>query len=1002
MEVKTRKKLIEVALPLDAINAACVREASPFTPRHPRSLHVWWARRRLAAARAVIFTQILDDPSEYIDELKTDLRLSAKAESILRTRIKRWEDAVALAKKAEAAKIKAPPAGERPTLEEVIAEIERGRVFGLIERLVIWENTTNEKVLNEARDEIWKSWRRTCADNANHPKVKELFDPKRLPAFHDPFAGGGALPLEAQRLGLEAYASDLNPVAVLINKAMIEIPPKFAGNPPVNPEARNNSELIRRQWKGAQGLAEDIRYYGRLISNEAKKRIGTLYPQVEVTAELAKGRPDLKTEVGKQLPVIAWLWARTVKSPNPAYSKVAVPLASTFVLCTKNEKEAYIEPIIEKHDYTFIVRVGKYKNAETAKLGTKIARGSFSCLMSGTPITGDYIKNEAKAGRMGVRLMAILAEGSDGRVYLAPTAEQEEAALKAKPDWKPEGEIARRMTGGNCTPYGLTTWGDLFTPRQLVALNTFSELINEAMQQVSHDALEAGINKNSTHLRDGGTGALAYSESIVVYLGMALSRWTDLFNSLVTWNVTNQNIKNLFARQAVPMAWDFPESNPFGSGTNFNSTIESFYRLFVSLPAWLSGSAQQFDAQSQNLSLNRLVSTDPPYYDNIGYADLSDFFYVWLRRTMNKVYPDLFSTLAVPKAEELVATRSRHGSKEKAEEFFLNGMTKAMHRLSQLAHPAFPVTIYYAFKQSESDGEAGNASTGWETFLDAIIRADYGITGTWPVRTERTKGIKGNINALASSIVLVCRKRDSTATTATRRDFVSTLKNELPSALKNLQKGNIAPVDLAQASIGPGMAIYTRYSKILDADGKALSVRMALALINQTLDEVLEEQEGEFDADTRWALAWFEQHGFSEGTFGDAESLSKAKVTSVNGLVEAGIIKTKSGKVALLKKSELDKDWSPETDKRLTVWEMTHHLIRGLDEGEAKASNLLARIGPIAEAARDLAYRLYSICDKKNWPKEGQDYNGLVQAWPNLQAGAKDAKTNKLKQGELI
>ena len=1004
MEVKTRKKLIEVALPLDAINTACAREKS-IRHGHPSTLHLWWARRPLAAARSVIFSQMVDDPSTYVDELIKDSKLKAKAEGILRTRLKRWEDAVALAKKAEAAKIKAPPPGEKPTLEEVVAEIERERIFRLIEQLVKWENTTNEKVLQEAREEIWKSWRRTCADNANHPKAKELFDPKRLPAFHDPFAGGGALPLEAQRLGLDAYASDLNPVAVLINKAMIEIPPKFAGQPPMNPEARKNKELIGREWKGAQGLAEDVRYYGQWMRDEAEKRIGHLYPKIKVTAEMAKGRPDLKKYAGKELTVIAWLWARTVKSPNPAFAKVDVPLASTFMLCTKAGKETYIEPVIQKNGYHFTVKVGKPKYAEVTKNGTKLSRGAnFRCLMSDTPMEPQYIKDEGKAGRMGARLMAIVLEGDRGRVYIAPTDEHEKVAEEAKPNWKPETPLGHDPRALWTPPYGLETYGDLFANRQLVALTTFSDLVSEAIQQAQSDIVKSDLPDRLKSLRKGEVGR-QYKEAIGVYLAIAVSRISSYWSSLTSHDTSREKITSVFARQAIPMVWDFMEGNPFSETSgNFLYSIDAAYKSLLSLPAVRIGVANQSDAGTQDTSSEKLVSTDPPYYDNIGYADLSDFFYVWLRRSLKTINPELFVTLAVPKAEELVATPYRHGGKVNAEKFFLEGMTKAMRLLAMQSHKGFPVTIYYAFKQSESKTDAGIASTGWETFLEAVIRAGFAITGTWPMRTEMTGRAleRSGTNVLASSIVLVCRPCAPSAPTATRRDFVSALKKELPSALKNLQKGNIAPVDLAQASIGPGMAIYTKFAKILDADGKSLSVRMALSLINQTLDEVLEEQEGEFDGDTRWALAWFEQYGFSEGSFGDAESLSKAKVTAVNGLVEAGIIKSKSGTVSLLKKNDLNKDWSPETDKRLTVWEMTHHLIRALDEGEAKASDLLARIGPIAEAARDLAYRLYSICEKKNWSKEGLDYNGLVQAWTNLQAGAKEAKTNKLKQGELI
>ncbi|MBK8637652.1 MAG: DUF1156 domain-containing protein [Chromatiaceae bacterium] len=1016
-----KKKLIEVALPLEAINKAAAREKS-IRHGHPSTLHLWWARRPLAAARAVIFAQMVDDPSAHPDLFPT-------------------------AKKQEK---------------------ERQRLFRIIEQLVLWENTTNETVLQAARDEIWQSWRYTCAANADHPRARELFDRYKLPAFHDPFAGGGALPLEAQRLGLESYASDLNPVAVLINKAMIEIPPRFVGRPPVHPDAfgaakagkgqaavgrvsgasrvtrqaapkssgyaaltrpTGSGELFAREWRGAQGLAEDVRYYGQWMRNEAEKRIGHLYPQIEVTAEMVEDprnpRPDLKPYLGRKLTVIAWLWARTVKSPNPAFAYVDVPLASTFMLSTKAGKEAYVEPVLTPSPlagegggegaggYHFTVKVGKPRDAEAAKNGTKLSRGAnFKCLMSDAPMTGDYIKAEGKAGRMGARLMAVVAEGTRGRVYLSPTPEQEATALKAQPEWKPETPLPDDPRNFWTVQYGLTTYGDLFTPRQLVALTTFSDLVAEARERVQRDALAAswpaddavrpepvegwngvpvrgstGSPRTGISLAEGGTGATAYAEAVGVYLGIALSRLTDICNALCRWEVTKTQVRNLFGRQAIPMIWDYAENNVFGKAAgDYTVSLGNMVKALEQVPAQHPGFAKQDYAQSQSVSTDKLVSTDPPYYDNIGYADLSDFFYVWLRRSLRPVFPDLFATMAVPKAEELVATPYRHGSKEKAETFFLDGMTHAMHRLAEQAHPAFPVTIYYAFKQAETKGDAGTTNTGWDTFLAAVIEAGFAISGTWPMRTELGNRMIGSgTNALASSIVLVCRKRPANAPTATRRDFVSALKAELPQALAHLQRGNIAPVDLAQAAIGPGMAVYTRYSKVLDAEGQPLPVRAALALINQTLDEALAEQEGDFDADSRWALTWFDQVGFAEGDFGVAEQLSKSKNTSVQGLAEAGILVSKAGKVRLLKPAELPADWDPTTDKRLTVWEMVHQLIRVLEfGGEGAAAALVAKLGGQAETARELCYRLYTLCERKKRATEAMAYNGLVQSWPEI------------------
>jgi putative DNA methylase len=909
----------------------------------------------LAAARAVIFAQMVDDPSAHPDIFKTE--------------------------KAQ--------------------EKERQRLFRIIEDLVLWENTTNEKVLQQSRDEILQSWRAACAENADHPRAKELFDRYKLPSFHDPFAGGGALPLEAQRLGLESYASDLNPVAVLINKAMIEIPPKFAGKPPVNPESRKEKSLISHEWKGAQGLAEDVRYYGQWMRDEAEKRIGHLYPKVEVTAAMAQERPDLKKYVGQKLTVIAWLWARSVKSPNPAFAQVDVPLVSNFMLSTKAGKEAYVEPVIEGGGYRFTVKVGKPKDAEAAKSGTKLSRGAnFRCLMSGTPMAPQYIKDEGKAGRMSARLMAIVAEGERGRVYLAPTAEMEEIALTAQPTWKPETPLPADMRSHWTPPYGLTTYGDLFTARQLVALTTFSDLVQEARDKVTQDALAAGLPAGTSPnegdkrgLAAGGTGATAYADAVAVYLAFALSKQADLGNSLCRWEPIAQCPRQLFGRQAIPMIWDFAEGNPLGESSGawvvfVEGIVKAFAKTFEFVQAKTIGFAQQANASQQEISKGKVVSTDPPYYDNIGYADLSDFFYVWLRRSLRPVFPDLFVTLTVPKAEELVATPYRHGSKEKAEAFFLDGMTQAMHRLAEQAHPAFPVTIYYAFKQSETDndGEGGTVSTGWDTFLDAIIQAGFAISGTWPMRTENDSRMIGQgTNALASSIVIVCRPRAADASTATRRELLTTLKAELPVALAHLQRGNIAPVDLAQSAIGPGMAVYTRFSKVLDAAGNPLSVREALALINQILDEALAEQEGDFDADSRWAVAWFEQSGFAEGEFGVAETLSKAKNTSVSGMVDAGIVASSKGKVRLLRPNELPADWDPATDPRLTAWEMVHHLIRSLEAGsEVAAALLVAKLGSKAEVARELAYRLYTVSERKKRAQEALSYNGLVQSWPEI------------------
>jgi len=951
-----KKKLIEVALPLEAINKASAREKS-IRHGHPSTLHLWWARRPLAAARAVIFAQMVDDPSSYPDLF--------------------------------------------PTEKE--QEKERKRLFKIIEDLVQWENTNNEAVLQAARDKIWESWRRTCAENADHPRAKELFDRDKLPAFHDPFAGGGSLPLEAQRLGLEAYASDLNPVAVLINKALIEIPPKFAGVPPVNPKSRVEGAL--RVWRGAEGLAEDVRYYGQWMRDEAERRIGHLYPKVKVTEEMAKNRPDLEPYVGHELKVIAWLWARTVKSPNPAFADVDVPLTSTFVLSSKPGSEAYVQPIVDGATYRFEVRTGSFQRS-TALHGTKSGGSgtSFRCLVSGVPITFEYIRSEAKCGRMGVRLLAVVAEAEGRRVYLSPTPEMEHMIRDLDPVDAPDTDLPVRALGFRIQEYGMTKWKDLFSPRQLLTMMTFSDLVQKVREKVIADGQNVMTGGDAKGLLEGGLGLSAYADAIAVYCALAVDKIADYNSSLVVWSPTRNQAKSTFARQALPMVWDYAEVNPFaGAAGDIAVSVEGISRVLEKLPCAPSGHALQKDATIQSVTASKVVSTDPPYFDNIGYADLSDYFYVWLRRSLKETLQGLFATVTVPKADELVATPYRHGSKEKAETFFLTGMTRALQQVAELAHESFPVTIYYAFKQAESRGDEGVGSTGWETFLSAVIQAGFAVTGTWPVRTERKNRSVGlGTNALASSIVLVCRKRSGSSRIGTRREFLVALKDELPRALAYLQRANIAPVDLAQAAIGPGMAVYSRYAKVVDAAGNPLSVGEALSLINQVLDEVLAEQEGEFDSDTRWALAWFEQYAFTEGEYGDADTLSKAKNTSVEGMVQAGIVESKRGKVRLLRPSELPANWDPSSDKRLTAWEIVHHLVRALEQGEEKAADLVRELGSRAEVARDLAYRLYSICERKKRASEALSYNSLVQSWPEIVRLAQEGGAVKPTQSTIF
>ncbi len=947
--IKTPKKLIEVALPLDAINIAAAREKS-IRHGHPSTLHLWWARRPLAAARAVIFAQMVNDPGYQ------------------------------------------QGGGFKYGVNKEKAAIERERLFKIIEDLVQWENTNNEEVLSRARAEIVRSWRETCELNKGHPQAAELFNPDKLPAFHDPFAGGGALPLEAQRLGLESYASDLNPVAVTINKAMIEIPPKFAGRAPVGPRLVNDKQgKLSEDWSGARGLAEDVRRYGAWMREQAHARISHLYPQVEITRELAAKRPDLKPLVGQKLTVIAWLWARTVKSPNPVFSHVDVPLASTFVLSSKAGKEAYVEPVVVGDRYRFTVKMGA-PPLEGVENGTTAGkRAGFICLLSGSPIDYKYIRLEGSAGRMGARLMAIVAEGTRGRVYLAPTAEHEVIAQQARPEWKPE-TLLHGKCRVNVSNYGLDVYGDLFTPRQLVALTTYSDLVKEVIERCRLDALAAGQSDDGQSLEKCGAGATAYAQAVGVYLGIAVDKTTDYNSSLVAWSPTRDQAKTTFGRQALPMIWDYAEVNTLaGAAGDLDISVAGICRAMPALASTEHGVAQQADAQSQKISAGKVVSTDPPYYDNIGYADLSDFFYVWLRKSLKPIFPGLYATLAVPKAEELVATPYRHGGKNQAEAFFLDGMTRAIHNLAEQAHPAFPVTIYYAFKQAETKGDTGTHSTGWETFLEAVLRAGFAITGTWPMRTERdSRSIGIGANALASSIILVCRKRAADAPTVGRRDFLREINATLPEALLDMTRGGVnspvAPVDLSQAIIGPGMAIFSQYAAVLEADGNLMSVRTALQLINRFLAE------DDFDHDTQFCLHWFEGQGWAEGKYGEADVLARAKGTSVGGLQESGVVESGGGKLRLLRWAELPKDWSPEADTRTQVWEALHQLIRALNQdGESAAGTLLARMPARAEPIRALAYRLYTLCERKGWAEEARAYNELVAAWTGIEQASTEA-----------
>lgn len=927
------KKLIEVALPLEAINEASAREKS-IRHGHPSTLHLWWARRPLAACRAVIFASLVDDPNgpeasaEFVEACRNLPRGKNAADN----------------------------------------DTPRQRLFDFIETLVQWESTTDEQVLETARHLI------RLATNGNPPPLL------------DPFAGGGSIPLEAQRLGLEAHASDLNPVAVMINKALIEIPPRFADMPPVNPRDREKMGS-GTGWKGAAGLAADVRYYGEWIRDRAWDKIGHLYP--ECNGET----------------VIAWLWARTVKCPNPACG-AQMPLVSSFWLSKKKGRHAWVEPIIDRQTRSvrFTVKTGNGQPPDPPK----VSRGAhFCCLVCGETAPDQHLKDEGMAGRISAQLMAVVTEGRNGRSYYPPTSEDEQLAVQAQPSWKPVGQLADDPRNIWCRIYGFDDFADLFTPRQLVALTSFSDLVAEAREQIRADAIAADLLDDAIPLRAGGVGVRAYAEAVNVCLAMIVSKATVASNSLARWRSGESKTAPAFGRQAIAMVWDFAETNPFaGAGGDLFGIVEGISKALERLPADRGGTAQQLDAANliaiQDVAI---LSTDPPYYDNIGYADLSDFSYVWLRPMLKSVYPEEFSTLLVPKDAELVASPHRFdGNRDAANKHFEEGLMLAFSNMHDITQSDYPTSVYYAFKQSEIVVEEGTASTGWETMLNGLVETGFSVVGTWPVRTEGSgRLIASGTNALASSIVLVCRPRSGDAAMISRREFVNDLRRALPVALREMQTGNIAPVDLAQASIGPGMAVYSRYAKVLEPNGDRLTVRTALQLINHELDAYLAEQEGHIDEDSRFAVAWFEQFGFREGPFGQADVLARAKNTSVDGLAHAGVLHSGAGKVQLYHWSELDPGWDPTTDRRVTVWEAVHHLVERLNVyGEEGAARLLAKMPTeLAAQARQLAYRLYSICERKGWAEHARDYNALVISWGASQEQARGFR-EEYQQGKLF
>lgn len=936
MSDPVRKKLIEVALPLPEINDASAYDKMPGIGPHPKGIHHWWARLPLPTARAVLFASVVGDPEAHPEKWPTEEAQNA----------------------------------------------ERERLFDILRRMMGKRLHEHPEVYEEAHAEMLK-----------HCNGK-------LPPVFDPFAGGGSIPLEANRLGFETHAGDLNPVAVLLNKCNLELAPRWANQPPVNPEDRRRIGGSA-SWRRTDGLAADVRYYGKIVGERAQERIDHLYPKVRLPKEHGGGEAN----------VIAWIWARTVASPNPAAHGKYVPLISTYWLSSKGDKLAWLEPVINKAagTYRFEVRTGKPKDRAAVSSGTKIGRGGFRCILSDAPIPFDYISEEGQRGRLGLALVAVVAQGSRNRVFFDPNPAQIAAAEAAEPSGFPDTDLPDQALGFRIQRYGIRKHWQMFTARQLTAMVTLSDLIKEIQADISRDATDGGLSSKDVAI---------YVGTVTTFLALSVDRCSDFNNSLCRWSPTNQKVMNLFGRQAIPMIWDFAEANILGESVGGWYTSTEYVADCVEAIAGSTrtGQALQVDAAAGSNSIESLlVSTDPPYYDNIGYAALSDFFYVWLRRTIGPLYPDLFSTLLVPKMPELIASPERFdGDKEKAKEHFESGFRKAFTSLLQKIDPRFPLSLYYAFRQEDEESgalegqdEPGiDLTTGWETLLEALISSGFQITATWPVRASQAWRMRAmGSNALASYVVLACRPRPPDAPQTSSTQFRQELKRALPGALRHLQQGNIAPVDFAQAAIGPGMAVYSRFSRILENTGKPMTVRTALGLINQTLTEVLSEQEDEFDSDTRWALAWFEQNGFNTGDYGSAELLSKAKVTSVSRLEQDGVIASKGGQVRLLRPDELDSAWDPASEKHSTVWEMTHHLLRVYHyekAGDQPTAELLRRIGAQGEVARDLAYRLFSVCEKKKLSQEALGYNALVLGWPEIARLAREQHTPTSAQEALF
>lgn len=880
-----KKKLIEVSLPLEVINQACLDESSVPRRGHTSTLHPWWAKRPLAACSAVIYSSIIDDPSNYL------------------------------------------PAKE--------ADKERKRLFKIIEDFIRWENRGNTKYTIKVREEIGKF----------------IKDNKTI--LIDPFSGRGNIPFEAQRLGINVVSSDYNPVAVIIEKGVVEIPSKLMNRKPINLQDKNS--FLKENWTGCKALARDVKFYGTWIHEEAKKRLKKYFDYS-----------------GNSFPSV-FIWFKIIKCPNPACA-CEIPLTASFWLSRRKNRLSYIKPIIfdgNLKGYDII------KGDNNAPKGT-VARNGATCVVCDTTIPLNYLREQARKGNIKHELIATIEDSRNGRIYRIATEKDKSLAENINLDWIPSGKMPKASSGLRIQKYGIEEYSQIFSTRQLKVLTTYADLIKEVSEKISKES----------------NGDIEYARAIKLYLAFALDKLAAWNSTICSWIPSIEGIKWTFPRHSLQRSWDFTEINPLGNPPgNWINHVEWVAEFLEQYPDKMAvGQVKQLDATKYVQEGDCVIcSTDPPYYDNIAYADLSDFFYIWLRRVLQDDYPDIFSTMLTPKINELIADAARFdGDKVKAENYFEKGMFDFFTLLKERISVDFPVTLYYAFKQEEEDVEDEDnlrtASTGWEKMLEGLLKANFMITGTWPIRTEReARQASNKTNALASSIVIVCRPRPHTSSLSTRREFINTLKKELPPALKYLQVAGIAPVDMAQSTIGPGMAIFSRYSKVLEADGTPMSVRTALQIINQELDSYFVEQESEMDQLTRFAIAWYEQFCWNDGPFGDANTLATAKGTAVNALEQAGIIFAKAGKVRLLKRDELEQEWDPTTDKRLTVWECVQYLIRNLEiEGEAGAANILKKIGGLSEPVKELSYRLYSICEKKGWAEDALAYNSLISSWQSV------------------